>query len=396
MESKPAGSIKRFRAIIALIFIVSVIAAIWVAVMLQSRFSESETSQQVTETPGNVGVPALSTSVLADGLDHPWDTAMLSDGTILFTERAGTIKARISDGSIRLLSQPDDVRARGEGGMMGLVVDTDFESNRYIYACFNTADDIRVVRWKVNQEATALEQRQDIITGMPANPSGRHSGCKPAMDASGRLWVGTGDVAVGTNPQDPRSLGGKILRVDRDGEAVPGNAGAPFDPRIYSYGHRNVQGIALLRQPGGEIAGYSAEQGTSRDDEVNELKPGNFGWNPVPGYNEAVPMTDTKMYPDAVPAIWNSGSSTIASSSVTILEGEQWGAWDGALALGVLKGQQVRILRMDNGKVLDQSEQLTDFGRIRSVNQGPDGSLYFTTDNGDGQDKIIKVVPKPE
>ena len=104
--------------------------------------------------------------------------------------------------------------------------------------------DVRVVRWTINSGVTALTNRTDIVTGIPVS-SGRHSGCRPRFGPDGRLWIGTGDAAVATNPQDPQSLGGKVLRVDTNGKGVAGNAPAPFDPRIYTYGHRNVQGLAF-------------------------------------------------------------------------------------------------------------------------------------------------------
>ena len=180
------------------------------------------------------------------------------------------------------MAQPADVYLNGESGMMGLAVDSQFASNRYIYTCFastlGTPDDVRLVRWTVNSNFTALTNRTDIVTGMPLNTtSGRHAGCRPRMDAQGRLWVGTGDAAAATVPQDPRSLGGKVLRVNRDGSGVPGNPGGTLDPRIFSYGHRNVQGIAIRPSDG---LGVTVEHGTNRDDEVNALVPGNFGWDP--------------------------------------------------------------------------------------------------------------------
>ena len=113
---------------------------------------------------------------------------------------------------------------------------------------------------------------------MPVS-TGRHSGCRPRFGPDGRLWIGTGDAAMPTVPQSPTSLGGKVLRVNTSGKGVPGNAPAPFDPRIYTYGHRNVQGIAF--SPGGKA--YSIEHGTGRDDEVNRLFAGaNYGWDPRP------------------------------------------------------------------------------------------------------------------
>ena len=138
--------------------------------------------------------------------------------------------------------------------------------------------DVRLVRWRMNAAVTALTDRTDIVTGIPVS-TGRHSGCRPRFGPDGRIWMGTGDAAMPTVPQSPTSLGGKVLRVDTNGNGVPGNAPAPFDPRIYTYGHRNVQGIAF--SPGGKA--YSIEHGTGRDDEVNRLVAGaNYGWDPRP------------------------------------------------------------------------------------------------------------------
>lgn len=345
----------------------------------------------------NLTLPKLSSGVVADKLDHPWDIDFLPDKTLIFSERNGQLKA-LKDSKAVTLAIPADVYVSGEGGMMGLAVDSNFEVNRYVYACFNSTLnglDVRVVRWKINQAVTALEDRTDIVTGLPSNQSGRHSGCQLQMDSGGTLWVATGDAAIGTNPQDSKSLGGKILRVGRNGKGVSGNLGEPFDNRIYSYGHRNSQGLALLEKPRGEVLGYSAEHGPNRDDEINQLRPGNFGWNPVPGYNESGSMTDIKLYPQAVRPIWSSGKNTIAVSGLVVLSGEKWGGWNGSLAVGVLKGHQVRILRLNQkGALLNESAHLTNFGRIRGVAQGLDGNLYFTTDNGNDQDKIVKVIPK--
>lgn len=342
--------------------------------------------------------PELSTAVMADGLTKVWDVAFTPDNTLLFSEKAGRISS-LRDGQVRPLITLTDVVDRGEGGLMGLAVDPDFVQNRFIYACFNTENDIRVGRFKLNNDLSGVNKRQDIITGLPVNTStfpGRHSGCRPRFGPDGYLWVGTGDVANGTNPQDPKSLGGKVLRVDRDGQPAPGNLDVPFDPRIYSYGHRNIQGLAFFSEPRADgVVGYSIEHGPGRDDEANELLPGNFGWNPVPGYNEQVPMTDTAQFPEAVPAVWSSGSSTIAPSGGVILTGDKWQSWQGALAMAVLKGQHVRILTFDHaGQLSAEQAVLKTFGRIRSVVLGPQNDLYLTTDNGDGQDQIIRVTPK--
>ncbi|HEX2577850.1 MAG TPA: PQQ-dependent sugar dehydrogenase, partial [Aquihabitans sp.] len=208
-------------------------------------------------------------------------------------------------------------------------------------------------------------------------------------------WIGTGDAAVASTPQSRTSLGGKVLRVDTNGAGVPGNAPAPFDPRIYSYGHRNVQGIAFSN--GGEP--YSIEHGTGRDDEVNRLVAGgNYGWDPRPlgggtSYDESRPMTDTQRHPGARVAAWSSGNPTIAPSGGTFLRGGQWKGWEGALAMAVLKGQQLRVLFFDGPGTGVQQEwvAITDRGRLRVAVQNANGLLYLAQDASPGA--ILRVRP---
>jgi glucose/arabinose dehydrogenase len=143
------------------------------------------------------------------------------------------------------------------------------------------------------------------------------------------------------------------------------------------------------------------EQGTSRDDEVNLLRPGgNYGYDPDGAggsYDESVPMTDDRI-PGAVPAVWSSGPATIATSGGTFLDGDQWGDYDGLLLLGVLKGQGVLALRLADDGTLQQEFRLPElegrYGRIRSPQLGTDGALYLTTDNGGGHDRLLRVTPR--
>lgn len=357
----------------------------------------SPTSQQPS-SDSLQGEPQLATEVVLAGRENIWDAAFLASGEMLFTERRGVLNAYINN-EVRQVAEIEDIYAEGEGGLLGLVVDPDFADNRYIYTCFNSSQgspDVRVVRWKLNDDLTSLDDRSDIVTGMPSNTSGRHSGCRMAFGADGYLWIGTGDAAQGTNPQDPKSLGGKILRVDRDGNPPEsGNLGGDFDPRIYSYGHRNVQGMAMLLSPRDGIYGVSTEHGTGRDDEVNLLKPGNFGWDPIPGYNENLPMTDTDKFPDAVPAIWSSGDPTTATSGATFIYGENWRDWNGALAVAILKDRRLKIFQLNDDLEVENERDLFvgKFGRLRTAVLGPDNNLYVTTDNGE-DDKIIRITPQ--
>lgn len=346
--------------------------------------------------PTSGQLPELDSEIVVNSLSNVWDLAFLPDETILFTERDGLI-SKTANGRKVVLHTISDIFARGEGGLMGLAVDPEFDDNRFIYACYNTNDDIRVSRWQVNAAVTELGGQADIVTGMPRNPSGRHSGCRPVFGPDGSLWIGTGDVAIGTHPQDPKSLGGKILRVDRDGQPAEGNLDPPFDARIFSYGHRNTQGLAFFDTTKDGAFGYSVEHGPGRDDEINQLVAGNFGWNPVPGYNESVPMTDKQQYPDAVDAVWSSGSPTIAPSGATIIRGSKWKVFENRLAVAVLKDKHVRLFEFEASgkKVLNERPLfVNEFGRIRSVVMGPNESLYITTDNGNSRDQIIKITPR--
>jgi glucose/arabinose dehydrogenase len=332
------------------------------------------------------GRPTLTVTPIATGLTVPWDLGFLPDSSIVFTERPGRIRA-IVNGQLRLLAAPGDVFATGEGGMTGLAIDPDFASNRRIYTCMNTTGgDIKITVWTIDAGVTVANRVGTLVAGLPANSSGRHSGCRPRVGPDGFLWVGTGDAAMGTNPQDVNSLGGKVLRVDRfTGAAAPGN---PFGLRWYTRGHRNVQGLAF--RPGTSVP-YSVEQGTNRDDELNLLQfGGNYGWNPVPGYDESKPMTG----PGGIPAIWSSGFPTLATSGATFLSGTQWRDWNGWLAVCELKGEEMRVFQLDGSgtAVIANPVALNGLGRLRTPVQGPDGNLYVTTSNG-ANDKIVRVTP---
>jgi aldose sugar dehydrogenase len=339
--------------------------------------------------------PTLTVSTAVSGLSNPWDISFANGGTMFFTERVGRIDVSIL-GDTRVLATPADVVAAGEGGMMGIAADPAYAANRRIYTCMvsnaSGAVDVRVVRWQVTPDSRALTARTDILTGITAGGGGRHIGCRLRFGPDGHLWVSTGDAAMGTTPQDPASLAGKVLRITTDGAGAPGNPGGALRPEIYSYGHRNPQGVAFAA----DGTPYSIEHGPDRDDEVNRLVPGgNYGWNPVPGYNEAVPMTDLVEFPGAIPAVWSSGTPTIAPSGGTFVRGAEWEGWDTALVMAVLKGQQLRVVRLAPGGVAveQQYTAVTDRGRLRVAVQAPDGRLFLATDAGAGAGAILTVTP---
>jgi glucose/arabinose dehydrogenase len=353
---------------------------------------------------GCLKTPPYTVTTVVSGLNHVWDIGFTPDGTMLYTERSGRVSAFVG-GQKRLLQTLPDVVVASEAGLMGMAIDPQFASNRQIFVCLASTlggpnRDVRIVRFRVNASYTGLTDRQDIVTGMPVNVEGelgRHSGCRPRFGPDGYLWVGTGDAAQARVPQDLGSLGGKVLRIDRDGKGAPGNPGGALAPRLWSFGHRNVQGIAFRASDG---LGVSTEHGPDRDDEINRLTQGNFGWDPVDprgsaAYNENVPMTDTAKFPDAKRAIVSSGTPTIAPCGATFVSGARWGPWDGALVVATLKGTSLRAFKLEpgTGRLQAQGITLTGNGRLRAVTQGPDGNLYVSTSNGGATDRILRLTP---
>jgi glucose/arabinose dehydrogenase len=352
---------------------------------------------------GCEAAPTLHVATIVSGLDIPWDVTFAKDGRMFFTERSGGIQLRNPKGGTIRTLQADlsDLWVSGETGLMGIQVDPAFDDNHRIYTCqghqAGSSHDVRVVPWVLTSGQRALVRHPAIVTGIPTT-SGRHGGCRLRIGVDHTLWIGTGDAATGTNPQDLTSLGGKVLRVDRfTGEGVDANpfASSPNanTRRILSYGHRNVQGLAK-RPADGKM--WTVEHGTDRDDEINRGRRGNFGWDPVPGYDESTPMTDTTKFPNAIPAAWSSGFPTIATSGATWLSGPQWGAWDDHLAVAALKDESLRIFApSSDGQRLTLVATLFkgQFGRLRTAQLGRDGALYLTTSDGGGTDRILKVSP---
>ncbi|MDQ2584647.1 PQQ-dependent sugar dehydrogenase [Saccharothrix yanglingensis] len=368
-----------------------------VALLAASTAAGCSSAAPGGNAPATTDPDGLRVEVVVGGLSHPWDVGFLPDGRMLVPQRPARIALVENGKATDVEADLGDVAVRGEGGLMSLVVHPDFETSKQFTTCFNTAEDVRLVTWRLDG-AKATRVEDPLLAGLPNNPSGRHSGCRMALDGDGRLLVGTGDTAVGTVPQDRSSLGGKVLRVDlATGEGVEGN---PFGDRIYTYGHRNVQGVAVRRD--GLV--FTAEHGPGVDDEVNLLRPGaNYGWDPsrggtAGGYDESVPMTDLERFPDAVEAVWSSGDPTEAICDAAFLTGEQWGGMEGVLAVTALKGSKVLLFTVTpEGGVHSVSipvELDGTHGRLRGAELGPDNALYVTTSNGE-DDKILRITRTP-
>jgi glucose/arabinose dehydrogenase len=370
----------------------------------------SPTSGGQPSTPSSTArTPGFKVETVAGGMEHGWDIGFLPDGKVLVGQRPGrfTLLSSGQPGATTTQVRADnaDVLVRGEGGMMGMVIHPDFASTRQFTTCQThteggRARDIRLITWRLADDGQSATRVKDLLTGFPVNPSGRHSGCRPTIAPDGALLVGTGDTASNPLiPQDRKSLGGKVLRIDlKTGQPAPGNP-VPGSP-ILTFGHRNVQGVAI--RPGSDQV-FTAEHGPDKNDEVNLIKPGaNYGWDPSRGganttrYDESVAMTDQQRFPDAVPAIWQSGETTEAICAAAFLTGSQWGTLDGALVITALKGAKVLILSLDQAgavtSVAIPPEFNDQFGRLRAARTGPDGALYLTTTNG-SDDKLLRVTP---
>ncbi|MCX8116018.1 MAG: PQQ-dependent sugar dehydrogenase, partial [Burkholderiaceae bacterium] len=299
--------------------------------------------------------------------------------------------------------------------MHGVAIDPDFANNRYIYV-YSTSSlrtnprTNRVLRLVVAPDFVSVSGRTDIVTDIAfkdqANAvggAGAHSGGRIRFGLDGYLYVTTGDNHNATLPQDPQRLGGKVLRIDRNGAAAPGNnAPGGFDPRIYTYGHRNVQGIAFRPGTGQP---FTAEHGPNHSDEVTPLVAGgNAGWDPQnrPGLTcpdnycgyagnvSTMPMTDTARFPNAMRPSWTNNNASQGMGPATFLDGPQWKAWNGRLAVGIMGGQRIEVLELNPaGIAVGNTNAGLPAARYRSLVQGPDGNLYIATDAGE----IWRVVP---
>ena len=339
------------------------------------------------------------------GLNLPWDVKPIPSGRLLITERDSKRLLLWSPGGhlSRVRFPTSTVWSGSETGLMGLAVDPNFTRNHRFYTCQGSptttaGHDVRVMAWRFATRPLRATLVRKLLVGLPST-SGRHGGCRLLIASNGAMIVGTGDAATGTNPRNVSSLGGKTLRLNRlTGAPWPHNPyiSSPTRARRYvmTFGHRNVQGLA--QRPDGTL--WTAEHGPSRDDEVNRLRVGgDYGWNPVPGYNESVPMTDQSLPGTQLGARWRSGAPTLATSGISWVKGYKWRAYRGTLAVAALKAERLMFMRFDaNGvyKGMHTPAPLRKFGRLRSVTSLANGDLLVTTSNGDGHDAVLRVRPR--
>ena len=351
--------------------------------------------------------PELTVTEIVKGLSHPWGINFTPDGTMLFTQRAGVLNARLTDGAVKQVDADlGDLLVDGFAGLQALAVDPDFTTNRRFYTLQgHTGREMQVIAWTIDADYDEATRVVDpLVEGIPVGPGPWHSGGRLVFGPEGYLWIVTGDGRVVTGAQDLTSLGGKVLRVDpRTGAGAPGNPFGASSP-VYAYGFRNPQGLAL--RPGTDQM-WLVEHGPKHDDEINLLAPGgNYGWDPIPDdgtlvfydYSDeaGVPMTDLAKFPSARQARWSSGFPTLATSGAVFLDGPQWGEWEGRLAVATLKTKSLRVFEFtEQGDFAGQlvvPELDGSQGRLRTPVLGPDGALYIATSNKPGVDRILRVT----
>jgi glucose/arabinose dehydrogenase len=344
------------------------------------------------------GAIQFRVETVVGGLEVPWSIVFTPDGRMIFTERPGRVRV-FENGKLRSepLAAIPDVEPTGESGLMGLTLHPQFATNHLLYLSYAYSAGekfVRVVRFR--ETGNALVERKLIIENLPA--AQYHAGCRLRFGPDSKLYITTGDATERNLAQKLDSLAGKTLRLNDDGTVPPDN---PFvgqqgaRPEIWSYGHRNSQGLDW--QPGTNLMfqtehGPSGFDGPGGGDEVNIVERGkNYGW-PTIHHTQAREGLESPLL-EYTPAV--------APASGTFYRGAAFPQFRGNFFFGCLRGEALMRVVLEGRRVVSQ-ERLLDkqYGRIRDVTEGPDGALYFSTSNRDGRgspaqddDRIMRLVP---
>ncbi|MER7760924.1 PQQ-dependent sugar dehydrogenase [Streptomyces sp. NPDC097619] len=339
-----------------------------------------------SEAPSGSGAPAEGgvtvTGTVAEGLRSPWGVAPLPGGDLLVGSRdEGTI-SRVESGTGRVVpvGEVPGVAAEGEGGLLGLALSPDFASDRLVYAYFTTESDNRIARMRYDERRPAgqrLGAPDTVFRGIPKGFT--HNGGRIAFGPDGMLYAGTGEAGRKPLAQDRRSLGGKILRMTPDGQPVHGNPEA--DSVIYSYGHRNVQGLAW----DADKRLWAAEFGQDTWDELNLIRPGaNYGWPEAEGKAGRAGFVDPV-------AVWPTDRAS--PSGIAWAQGSVW--------MAGLRGQRLWRIPLDGTKAAAEPRAFLteEYGRLRTVVPlGGDKLLLVTSETdgrgspGAGDDRILSLT----
>jgi len=355
-----------------------------------------------TRIAGTKTKTALDIKVLAEGLKRPWGITILPDGRLLITEKTGTMRIVTTTGKVsEAITGLPEVNSTGQGGLLGLTIDPAFSKNRIVYWVFSektsTGNLTAVAKGTLSADEKRIENVNVIYKADPAHPSTGHYGGRVLVDKSGNLLVTTGErSSLETRPQAQflTSANGKVLRITKDGKPAPGNPvwnGSDTKPEIYSYGHRNVQNLAI-HPVTGDI--WTAEFGPMGGDELNLVKSGkNYGWPTITygmeysgvkvgeGIQQKEGMEQPIYY-------WN---PSISPSGMSFYSGNMIPEWKNNLFIGALSGKHILRLVIKDNKVVGEERLLADQNqRFRSTMQGKDGALYAITDEG----RLYRIAKK--
>ncbi|MGG5810195.1 PQQ-dependent sugar dehydrogenase [Falsiroseomonas sp. CW058] len=341
-------------------------------------------------------------TTFATGLERPWGAALLPDGRLLVTERPGRLRVVGRDGAVSApLGGVPEVEARGQGGLLDVALAPDFDRSREVYLCqamlVQGGALTRLVRARLSPDAAALEGTTPLLDATPPQASGRnHYGCRIAFGRDGALYLSTGDrYEVKERAQRLDDLAGKVLRLSRDGRALADN---PFvgrggaRPEIFSYGHRNPQGLALNPWTG---TLWEAEFGARGGDEVNLLHPGrNYGW-PVVSHGvdyDRSPIGTGRATAPGIEDPIHHWTPSVSPSGIAFYDGEAFPGWRGSLFLAALNPPGLVRLTTEGDRVTGEERLLFDRRiRMRDVIVAADGALLVLTDESRG--RILRLAP---